>query len=125
MVAVVAVVVVIVVVAVVIVVVVIIVVLVVIVLVVVVLAVVVVVSVFVVVVIKTTEVLLQPKPGCCYKEPAVMIGSDSQLKAVTTFFYVGGVLSNDYSIDLEIVARLAKASSTFALRDYGTPMTSL
>ena len=62
--------------------------------------------------IKKTEVLLQPKPGSCYKEPAVTIGSDN-LRAVTKFCYLGGVLSNDCSIDLEIAARLAKASSTF------------
>ena len=62
--------------------------------------------------IKKTEVFLQPKPGCCYKEPAVTIGSDN-LKAVTKFCYLGGVLANDCSIDLEIAARLAKANSTF------------
>ena len=62
--------------------------------------------------IKKTEVLLQLKPGYCYKEPAVTNGSEN-LRAVTKFCYLGGVLSNDCSIDLEIVARLAKASSTF------------
>ena len=63
--------------------------------------------------IKKIEVLIQPEPGCCYKEPAVTIESDSQLKAVTKFCYLEGVLSNDCSIDLEIAARLAKASTTF------------
>ena len=62
--------------------------------------------------IKKTEVLLQPKPGTCYKEPGVTTGSDN-LKAVTKFCYWGGALSNDCSVDSEITARIAKASSTF------------
>ena len=62
--------------------------------------------------IKKTEVLLQPKPGACYKERAVTTGWDN-LKAVTKFCYLGGALSNDCSVDSEITARIAKASSTF------------
>ena len=62
---------------------------------------------------KKTEVLLQPKPGACYKEP-VMIGLDN-LKAVTKFCYLGGALSNNIicSVYSEITVRIAKASLTF------------
>ena len=43
---------------------------------------------------------------------AVTIWSDN-LKAVTKFCYLGGVLSNDCSINPEIAGRFAKASSNF------------
>ena len=62
--------------------------------------------------LRKTEVLLQPKAGACFKKPAVTIGSDN-LKAVTKFCYLEGALSNDCSVDSEITARIAKASSTF------------
>ena len=42
-----------------------------------------------------------PKPGSCYREPTVTVASEN-LKAVTKFCFLGGVLSSNCSIDLEL-----------------------
>ena len=62
--------------------------------------------------IKKTEALYQPAPGNAYVPPAVTI-EGKQLNAVEDFKYLGSIVSNDASIDAEITARIAKATSAF------------
>ena len=62
--------------------------------------------------IKKTEALYQPARGNLYIPPAVII-EGKQLNAVGNFKYLGSIISNDASIDAEITARIAKATSAF------------
>ena len=62
--------------------------------------------------IKKTESLYQPARGNAYVPPVVSI-EGKQLNAVENFKYLGGIVSNDASIDKEITARIAKATSAF------------
>ena len=62
--------------------------------------------------IKKTEALYQPAPGNEYVAPAIVING-TQLNAVKNFNYLGGKISNDASINEEITARIAKATSSF------------
>ena len=62
--------------------------------------------------IKKTEALYQPARGNAYVPPAVSI-EGKQLNAVENFKYLGSIVSNDASIDAEITARIAKATSAF------------
>ena len=62
--------------------------------------------------IKKTEALYQPAPGNVYLPPAIEI-EGTQLNAVKNFKYLGSISSNDASIDAEITARIAKATSAF------------
>ena len=63
--------------------------------------------------IKKTEALYQPAPGNIYVAPVITIG-DKQLNAVDNFKYLGSIVSSDASMDAEIAARIAKATSAFA-----------
>ena len=62
--------------------------------------------------IKKTEALYQPAPGNAYEHPVITIDGQ-QLNAVVKFNYLGSIISNDASIDAEITARIAKATSAF------------
>ena len=62
--------------------------------------------------IKKTEALYQPAPGNTYSPPVITI-EGQKLNAVENFKYLGGIASNDASIDSEITARIAKATSAF------------
>ena len=62
--------------------------------------------------IKKTESLYQPALGNMYVPPAVTIEGE-QLNAVENFKYLGAIISNCASIDAEINARIAKATSAF------------
>ena len=62
--------------------------------------------------IKKTEALYQPALGNVYSPPAITI-EGQQLNAVENFKYLGGIASNDASIDAEITARIAKATSSY------------
>ena len=62
--------------------------------------------------IKKTESLYQPACGNVDVPPVVCI-EGKQLNAVEDFKYLGGIVSNDASIDKEINARIAKATSAF------------
>ena len=62
--------------------------------------------------IKKTEALYQPASGNDYVPPAISI-EGKQLNAVENFKYLGGIVSNDATIDAEITARIAKATSAF------------
>ena len=62
--------------------------------------------------IKKTEALYQPALGNVYSPPAITI-EGQQLNAVENFKYLGGIASNDASIDVEITARIAKATSAY------------
>ena len=62
--------------------------------------------------IKKTESLFQPARGNLYIPPAVSI-EGKQLNAVENFKYLGGIISNMASIDMEINARIARATSAF------------
>ena len=60
---------------------------------------------------KKTESLYQPARGNAYVPPVVSI-KGKQLNAVENFKYLGGIVSNDASIDKEITARIiTKATS--------------
>ena len=61
---------------------------------------------------KKTEALYQPAGGNAYVPRAVSI-EGKQLNAVENFKYLGSIVSNDASIDAEITARIAKATSAF------------
>ena len=62
--------------------------------------------------IKKTEALYQPAPGNDYVPPAVFI-EGKQLKAVEHFKYLGSIVSSVATLDAEITARIAKATSAF------------
>ena len=62
--------------------------------------------------IKKTEVLYQPARGNPYVPPVVKI-EGKQLNAVKTFKYLGSTVSCDGSLDVEITARIAKATAAF------------
>ena len=62
--------------------------------------------------IKKTEALFQPAPGNLYEAPAITI-EGKLLNAVDDFKYLGSIVSNDTSMDAEITARIAKATSAF------------
>ena len=62
--------------------------------------------------IKKTEALYQPARGNDYIPPATFIEGKA-LKAVEQFKYLGSIVSNDASNDLEVTARIAKATASF------------
>ena len=62
--------------------------------------------------IKKTEALYQPAPGNMYVPPAIKIDY-KPLNAVENFKYLGSIVSNNSSMDAEITARIAKATSAF------------
>ena len=62
--------------------------------------------------IKKTETMYQPAPGNVYAPQSVSIDG-KLLNAVKSFNYLGSTMSNDATIDLEITARIAKATSAF------------
>ena len=62
--------------------------------------------------IKKTEVVYQPARGNEYTPPAIFI-EGQQLKAVELFKYLGSIVSNDASLDADIIARIAKATAAF------------
>ena len=53
--------------------------------------------------IKTTELMVQQKPGTPPCDPVIKIGADS-LGAVETFCYIGSILSQNARIDEEVTA---------------------
>ncbi|XP_019645840.1 PREDICTED: protocadherin Fat 4-like [Branchiostoma belcheri] len=61
---------------------------------------------------KKTEVLYQPAPHKPYVDPVITVNGES-LKAVAKFKYLGSTLSRSVSIDDEVDARVALASSSF------------
>ena len=56
--------------------------------------------------------MYQPAPGTAYREPVVLI-DDRPLHAVKDFCYLGSILSNDASLNKEILNRISKASASF------------
>jgi exonuclease III len=62
--------------------------------------------------INKTEAMYQPAPGNLYVAPVITIDGNP-LKAVEHFKYLGSIVSNDASMDAEITARIAKATSAF------------
>jgi exonuclease III len=62
--------------------------------------------------IKKTETLYQPAPGNMYVPPVINI-DDKPLNAVENFKYLGSIVSSNASMDAEITARIAKATSAF------------
>ena len=62
--------------------------------------------------IKKTEALYQPARGNLYVPPTVTI-EGKLLNAVDNFKYLGSIISNNASMDAEITARIAKATSAF------------
>jgi len=62
--------------------------------------------------LKKTEVMFQPPPGNAYCSPQIKIDNTS-LNAVEKFTYLGSVISNDGTVNLDLDNRLARASSTF------------
>ena len=61
---------------------------------------------------KKTEVMHQPAPRNMYHEPHTFV-NDEPLKATNSFTYLGGTLSREDNIDVEVNDRLSKASSAF------------
>jgi len=62
--------------------------------------------------IKKTEVLYQPAPGDPHQDPDLYIHGEP-VKSVSSFTYLGSVVSSDNSIDLEITRRVQSAASAF------------
>ena len=62
--------------------------------------------------IKKTEALYQPARGNFYTPPVVSI-EGKQLNAVESFKYLGGTVTNDASLDAEVTARIARATSSY------------
>ena len=62
--------------------------------------------------IKKTETLYQPAPGNLHVPPVITI-DDKPLNAVENFKYLGSIVSSNASMDAEITARIAKATSAF------------
>ena len=62
--------------------------------------------------IKKTEAMYQPPPGVSYEAPVVTIDG-ARLNAVSIFKYLGGIISNDASIDAEITSRISRATVAF------------
>ena len=62
--------------------------------------------------IKKTETLYQPAPGNMYVPPVITI-DNKPLNAVESFKYLGSIVSGNASMDEEITARIAKATSAF------------
>ena len=62
--------------------------------------------------IKKTETLYQPAPGNMYAPPVITIDG-KPLNAVKNFTYLGSIVSSNASMDAEITARIAKATSAF------------
>ena len=62
--------------------------------------------------IKKTETLYQPAPGNMHVPPVITI-DDKPLNAVENFKYLGSIVSSNASMDAEITARIAKATSAF------------
>ena len=62
--------------------------------------------------INKTEAMYQPAPGNMYVPPVITIDGNP-LKAVKKFKYLGSIVSYDSSMDAEITARIAKATSAF------------
>ena len=59
--------------------------------------------------IKKTEIVYQPAPGKPNEEPTVTV-KGQRLQVVDKFIYLGSTLSKDVHIDIEVNARIAKAS---------------
>ena len=62
--------------------------------------------------IKKTETLYQPALGNMHVPPVITI-DDKPLNAVENFKYLGSIVSSNASMDAEITARIAKATSAF------------
>ena len=62
--------------------------------------------------LKKAEVMLQVTPGKVYVKPKLFVRS-KELKVVTSFTYLGSVLSDDAGMEKEISNRIQKASSAF------------
>ena len=62
--------------------------------------------------LKKTEVIHPPITKSTHSPPVIKTG-DVTLKAVDQFCYLGSILSTDVNADIDISARIAKASSSF------------
>ena len=62
--------------------------------------------------IKKTEVMYQPPPDTQYVEPNILL-SATPLNLVDKFTYLGSMVSNDNSLDVELNRRIQAACSTF------------
>jgi Reverse transcriptase (RNA-dependent DNA polymerase) len=62
--------------------------------------------------LKKTVVMLQPAPRKVYVPPSVFVNG-TKLKVVDSFVYLGSTLSNDNSLDKELLYRIAKAAEAF------------
>ena len=62
--------------------------------------------------LKKTVVMFQPAPGSAYVEPSIFV-DDTKLKVVEKFVYLGSTLSQDGSLDNEIMLRIQNSSSSF------------
>ena len=62
--------------------------------------------------IKKTELMHQPAPRKMYHEPHIFV-NDNPLKATYSFTYLGGTLSREANIDVEVNDGLFKANSAF------------
>ena len=62
--------------------------------------------------LKKTVVMFQPAPGNAYVEQSIFV-DDTKLKVVEKFVYLGSTLSQDGSLDKEIMLRIQNSSSSF------------